>query len=151
MDRVGRGGRVDVHAGTAMVRPAGRDVRCCALRRKSLPSCDRLLAQRLRRITGELPVAAADVIRAEGGRRRLAHDRAPGAPAGGGVADECSGGSNDSLLAGAADSVFQLSAALATSFIHWGGACGSGGVHGGILFASCHLRTEIAQYPAGGL
>ena len=75
----------------------------------------------------------------------------PGAGAGGGLADECSGGGDDPLFAGAAGGVLRVAAALGADPIGRGGRGGAGSGPGGVLSASGDLRTEMGRYCAGGV
>src|SRR5579864_222621 len=67
MDRAGGGGHVDVRAGAAVVRSPRHHLRRRALCGQSLSPGDRLLAQRVCRIAGELPGAAAVAVCVESG------------------------------------------------------------------------------------
>src|ERR1700681_1982238 len=120
MDRAGGSRGVNVYVGATMARSPPRDLRCSAVCRQPLPPGDCVLAQRVRRIAGELPRAAVVAVRVEGGGRGSAGNvysgyRASGAGAGGGMANECPSGGHDPLLAGAAVGGLRLAAALAST------------------------------------
>ena len=143
----------DVRFGATLAAPPRRNVCGGAICRQSLSSGDRLLAQRVCGTAGELPGAVVAVVCVEGGGRRKreleAGGCASGSGAGGRVADECSGGGDDSLFAGAADGVLCVATEICP-IAHRGSRGGSAGcVPGGVLSSSGDLRAEVDRHCAG--
>src|ERR1017187_8445327 len=149
MDRAGRGGNINVRFGAPLAQPPRRGLRRSALCCQSLPPGDCLLAQRICRTAGELSGPAVTAVRAESCGGGSEGDCAPGAGAGGGVADECSSGSDGPLLDGAAAFVLRLEAALAPRAFHRSSRGLAGCIVVGVLSASSDLRTALDRYRPG--
>src|SRR3984957_810186 len=150
LDGAGGGGYFDVYASPAVAAASPCHHRGCVLRSQSLSSGDRVLAQRLRRIVGELRVAAVAAVSAKSGGGEAACDRPARAAAGRRVADQRAGRRDDPLLVRLTRRRAGLAAPISAASAGGGRGGRAGGTPCGFHPDARDLRTTLGQYYGSG-